>query len=483
LRVKTFFSGFFGFILTITLLLLLIVTTFKSTLLNPDFVTNELDKLDIYSIATQQLSDQLSEVAVANMPAEMSNALEGEAPYETIRDIVAEQMPTQMQNYMIEQLSQQLPEYAVYMPQIVETTFTSMGTWMEEQIDTAARGVNAYLTEDALLSITVSLTELKPVLKDNLAQAMRDNPPSEIAILPAAAQDAAIEQVCAKIDSEIAEQVTIDESFLGTEVMTQLEQAKAIATINVSLKQIMNEVFTELEPWIKEQTTNAVNGGYAYLQGETEHLSIVIPMAQMKTTVSDKLEQIIRENIPTDTGVSRSDIDNFIAEMQTMVEEDIPQEFAVDEELLGTEVMTQLERTRDILGYTDTVFKGLIGLAVLMVALIAFLQWRRIKDLAHHVGVACTIAGAVSLTGALVMSNFLLQVLSRLQLDIPTQFTEKASLFASDLSQPMVIYASITLVVGVVLLVISKRLKPSAPEPHDTLPRGAADTSTPAEKD
>jgi len=163
--VKTFFSGFFGFILTITLLLLLIVTTFKSTLLNPDFVTNELDKLDIYSIATQQLSDQLSEVAVANMPAEMSNALEGEAPYETIRDIVAEQMPTQMQNYMIEQLSQQLPEYAVYMPQIVETTFTSMGTWMEEQIDTAARGVNAYLTEDALLSITVSLTELKPVLK------------------------------------------------------------------------------------------------------------------------------------------------------------------------------------------------------------------------------------------------------------------------------------------------------------------------------
>ena len=483
MRVKNFFSGFFGFILTITLLLLLLVTTLNNTLLNPAFVTNELDKLDVYSIATQQLSDQLSEMAAAEMPAEMSNALEGEAPYETIRNIVAEQMPTQMQNYMIEQLSQQLPEYAVYMPQVVNTTFASMGTWMDKQIDTAAQGVNAYLTEDAPLSITISLTELKPVLKDNLAQAMRDNPPPEIASLPAAAQDAVIEQVCAKIDSEIPGQVTIDEGFLGTEVMTQLEQAKAIATINVSLEQVMNEVFTELEPWIKEQTTNAINSGYAYLQGETEHLSIVIPMAQMKTTVSDKLEQIIRENIPTDTGISQSDIDNLIVEMQTMVDESIPQELDIDEELLGTEVMTQLEQARDILGYTDTVFKGLIGLAVLMVVLIAFLQWRRIKGLAHHIGVACTVAGAVSLAGALAMSNLPLQVLSRLQLDIPTEFAEKISLFASDLSQPMVTYASITLVVGIVLLVISKRLKPPTPEPYDTLPRGAADTSTPAEKD
>jgi len=57
--VRGFFSGVFCFLLFDVLALLGVVITLNMTVLNPDFVTSELDKLNVYSVVIEQAKSQL----------------------------------------------------------------------------------------------------------------------------------------------------------------------------------------------------------------------------------------------------------------------------------------------------------------------------------------------------------------------------------------------------------------------------------------
>jgi hypothetical protein len=52
--VRGFFSGVFCFLLFDVLAFLGLVITVNLTILNPDFVVSELDKLDVYSVIAEQ---------------------------------------------------------------------------------------------------------------------------------------------------------------------------------------------------------------------------------------------------------------------------------------------------------------------------------------------------------------------------------------------------------------------------------------------
>ncbi|MBM3118960.1 MAG: hypothetical protein FJ006_05315 [Chloroflexi bacterium] len=57
--VRGFFSGVFCFLLFDVLIFLGLIITLNLTLLNPDFVTTELDKLDVYSVVIEQAKGML----------------------------------------------------------------------------------------------------------------------------------------------------------------------------------------------------------------------------------------------------------------------------------------------------------------------------------------------------------------------------------------------------------------------------------------
>jgi len=65
--VRGFFSAIFAFLLTINLVFLGIAIAVNSTALNPDFVVSEMDKLDVYYLATNQMKAQLP---TAELPIE-----------------------------------------------------------------------------------------------------------------------------------------------------------------------------------------------------------------------------------------------------------------------------------------------------------------------------------------------------------------------------------------------------------------------------
>lgn len=264
--------------------------------------------------------------------------------------------------------------------------------------------------------------------------------------------------------------ITINHTILNPNfVISELDKLDVYSIITDELKnqvpreepymaQIVDETLTELEPWLREQTVTAVNSGYAYLKGEGE-LNIVIPLEQVKTSLKDNLAQAIRESPPPELeGLPSNQIEAFISQACAQIDRQIPQQIEVNEALLGPEIVTQLHKAKEIIGYIETGYKALIGLAALLILIIALIQWWRVKPIARYVGISFTTAGVPSLVAAIVARHFDFQAIP---FDIPPGIAAKLPQLISDCAYPLQIYSAGILIVGIGLIVLSVKLKSS----------------------
>jgi hypothetical protein len=239
-------------------------------------------------------------------------------------------------------------------------------------------------------------------------------------------------------------------SIIVDQVKSQLpEEAPYIA-------EIFDEVAIELEPWLKEQTTKVVYAGYAYLKGD-EELNIVIPLEQVKTSIKQNFAQAIRESPPLELeGLPQSQIEFFISQACAQIDSQIPQQFEINEALLGAEIVTQLQKAKEIIAYIELGYKALIGLVAVLVLFIALIQWWRAKPIARFIGIAFTIAGVISLIGALAARFIILQIIP---VDIPSEIVAMLPQLISDCSYPLLIYSVGILLAGIGLIVLSLKLR------------------------
>ena len=242
-------------------------------------------------------------------------------------------------------------------------------------------------------------------------------------------------------------------SIIVEQVKSQLPEEVPYIT------EIFDDVAAELEPWLKEQTTRVIYAGYAYLEGD-EELNIVIPLEQVKTSIKDNLAQAIRESLPPDLeGLPQDQIEFLISLACAQVDSQVPQQFEINEALLGTEIVTQLQKAKEIVAYIKLGYKVLIGLSALLVLFIALIQWWRAKPIARFIGIAFTVAGVINLIVALAARLIIFQIIPA---DIPAELTALLPQLISDISHPLLIYSIGILVVGIGLIVLSIKL--SAPD-------------------
>ena len=264
--------------------------------------------------------------------------------------------------------------------------------------------------------------------------------------------------------------ITINHTILNPNfVISELDKLDVYSIITDELKnqvpreepymaQIVDETLAELEPWLREQTITAVNSGYAYLKGEGE-LNIVIPLEQVKTSLKDNLAQAIRESPPPELeGLPSSQIETFISQACAQIDIQIPQQIEVNEALLGSEIVTQLHKAKEIIGYIEIGHKALIGLAALLILIIALIQWWRVKPITRYVGISFTTAGVPSLVAAIVARHFDFQAIP---FDIPPGIAAKLPQLISDCAYPLQIYSAGILIVGIGLIILSVKLKSS----------------------
>src|SRR4030042_3935956 len=118
---RGFLSGVFGFLLFDVLVLLGLIISLNLTVLNPEFVTGELDKLDVY-------------------PA------------------------------IIEQAKTMLPSQQFIDDETVDKIVSELRPWFEEQADKVIGDVYAYLKEDRELNVVISLEQVRAVVKANVKE-------------------------------------------------------------------------------------------------------------------------------------------------------------------------------------------------------------------------------------------------------------------------------------------------------------------------
>jgi hypothetical protein len=235
-----------------------------------------------------------------------------------------------------------------------------------------------------------------------------------------------------------------------------IEQVKSQLPEEVPyMAEIFDEVAAELKPWLKEQTTRVIYAGYAYLEGD-EELNIVIPLEQVKTSIKDNLAQAMRKSPPPELeGLPQDQVEFLIALACAQVDSQVPQQFEINEALLGADIVTQLQKAREIVAYIKLGYKALIGLSALLVLLIALIQWWRAKPIARFTGIAFTIAGVISLIVALVARLIIFQIIPA---DIPAELTALLPQLISDISHPLLIYGIGILAAGIGLIVLSTKL-------------------------
>jgi len=222
------------------------------------------------------------------------------------------------------------------------------------------------------------------------------------------------------------------------------------------IAQVVDETIADLEPWLKEQTATVIYGGCAYLKGDQE-LNIVIPLEQVRTTIKDNVEQAILESPPPElAGVSQSQIQVFLSQIYAQIDSQIPQQIEINETSLGPEVAMQLQQARQIVNYVELGYKALIGLAALLILLIALIQWWHIKPIALYVGMPLTIAGALSLLGTIAARNLIPRAI---QFEIPPEIMSRLPQLIADFTSPLQIYGIGLLIAGIGLIVLSFKLK------------------------
>ena len=174
---------FLGIFLSLSLLVFGLALTLNQSVLNPDFIAEHVERLDIAALADE---------------------------------IVRDQIPPEAADFMGESLDAVLGD-----------TITDIEPWMKEQ---AREGIYVFYdyiegrTES--LSLIISLETVKESFRTNLLAAILASPPPELVGFPPEEIELQFNTYYSQIDEEIPSALELDETMLDAEVMEQIERAK-----------------------------------------------------------------------------------------------------------------------------------------------------------------------------------------------------------------------------------------------------------------
>jgi len=175
--------GLLGFLLFLSLSVFGLALMINQTVLNPDFVTSQVNKLDMSSLAGEFLSGLIP--------------------------------------------SEQIPQGEELMAEVLDDTITDLEPWIKEQLNTVIYSSYDYLMgESQTLSLVISTEPLKESLRDNLKSAFMQSIPPELAGAPPEMIDAYFNQYYQQLSQEIPSTIDISQEMIGPEVMSTLEQVR-----------------------------------------------------------------------------------------------------------------------------------------------------------------------------------------------------------------------------------------------------------------
>ncbi len=229
------------------------------------------------------------------------------------------------------------------------------------------------------------------------------------------------------------------------------------------MAEYLDDMITDLEPWINEQVNAAVYAGYDYLLGRSQRLSLVIDMQPVKQSLRDSLWQAFVESPPPELqGVPPALAEQYFNEFYYEFSEQIPPTIEIDESLLGPEVMGTLEQVRHYIGYLQIAYRVAIGATIAIIVGLVFL-YRQVKGATRAIGIPCLICGISTYVSTVVIKYFVGRQI--VPVGLPAQLQAWLPRFINDALAPMQMFGIGLMVAGTTLLIVSfvyKRRQPSA---------------------
>lgn len=379
----------------LSLLLFLSLSTFglvfmlNKTLLNPNFVTSELDRLDMSSLAKELISESNpSQDASAQVMATLVNA----AP--------------------------------------------KLEPLLKKQVNTAT-----YSTYDYLLgkkqNPELALTLKQTVLSSDFITSLVD----EIDVAPLAG---------AYLLQQL--KINIPPGYLADSINSQLDN-----------------VLTDLKPWLKEQVAIAADPVGNYLLGETQHFSVVVPLEPVKVAFKDNLRVVFLKSPPPElAGTPPAQLASFFDLMWPSVSQQIPATLVIDESTIGPDAPAKiaqalaeaedgLRQARQYVDYFQLTYKALIVFMLLLILGIILLN-RSVRETTRSLGITFLTYGAFEYGGILVAKYFGGKQFS--MTGIPASLQVWLPQFLNNLMSPLAMFSLVLLIGGLALIIVSFVYKP-----------------------
>jgi hypothetical protein len=172
-----------GILLSLSLLIFGLALTLNQSILNPDFIAEHVERLDIAALADE---------------------------------VVKEQVPPEAAEFMGESLDEVLGD-----------TIADIEPWMKEQARDGIYVFYDYIEgRSESLSLIISLETVKESFRANLLAAILASPPPELVGFPPAEIELQFNEYWSQIDEEIPSALELDETMLDAEVMEQIAHAR-----------------------------------------------------------------------------------------------------------------------------------------------------------------------------------------------------------------------------------------------------------------
>ncbi len=251
----------------------------------------------------------------------------------------------------------------------------------------------------------------------------------------------------------------IDLSSLVEELLRDIDIEMAPGEFPV--EPYLDDVAAELEPWIKEQVSNAVGSVYDYILGKTQSLDLVIPLEPITEKLKDVLRPAFLESPPPElAGMSPAQLeqafDQLYAEFSSqipatveLVEMDPEIQAEVGEALADAEAA--LADVKEFIGYYQAGFGVVIGLILLLVAAIVLVN-RNVRSSTRILGIIFLVYGVFELIGIIVIRS-----VARTQVpdDVPSSLQAWLVQLADSSLAPLQALSIALIVAGAALVTVS----------------------------
>ncbi len=268
--------GILSFLLFLSLSILGLAITLNYTILNPNFVVSELDKLNISSLVEESLSEEADQeelpeefrIALIDTIAELEPQVKeqtGTAIYpiydyllgksrnldlslvlrETLlsQDFVASvvdklDISSLAGEFLAQQFAENIPTemefIAEYVDEYTDDVIDEVEPAIKKEIISAADPILDYLLgESTSFNVVISLGPLTESLKSTLREAFVESPPEKLAGLSRAELEQYFDAYSQEMAKMIPPTFEIDESIIGTEMPAQL--AETLAEVEATL--------------------------------------------------------------------------------------------------------------------------------------------------------------------------------------------------------------------------------------------------------